>query len=114
MAAAANSRARRRFKRRTVRVLVDFHCHDGVRFEYATTLGPGGVFVETDAPLEPGTPLKVRFRLAGSDTLHEIEGRVAWSNAPDGTPNGGSLGMAIEFTDATAAAALARELERSA
>ena len=108
-----NPRARRRFKRRTVRVLVDYAGPDGARFDYATTLGPGGLFIETDEPLAVGSTLKVRFRLAGGGALHVIDGRVAWSHDPR---RGGSAartpGMAIEFTDAMAAAPLARELER--
>ena len=61
--AGANPRARRRFKRRTVRVLVDYAGPEGACFDYATTLGPGGLFIETETPLAAGTPLKVRFRL---------------------------------------------------
>ena len=73
--APPHPRARRRFKRRTVRVLVDYQGPDGPRYDYATTLGPGGLFVETESPLEPGACLKVRFRLGGGDTLHVIVSR---------------------------------------
>lgn len=99
----------RRFRRRTLRVLVDFVAEGGVRCEYATTLGAGGMFIETDEPLPAEAALKARFRLPGSDAVHEIEGRVVWSQ-----PGGGrqAPGMGIEFTDAVAVAALARELER--
>ncbi len=113
MAASPQSlRARRRFKRRTVRVLVDYFAHGGACYEYATTLGSGGLFIETEAPLELDARLKVRFRLGAGGPLHEIAGRVVWSDAArDGNK---TPGMGIEFTDAAAAAALARELERMA
>ena len=113
MSARAVAHNRRRFKRRTVRVLVDYHTDSGVRCDYATTLGAGGLFIQTADPLESGTPLRVRFRLAGEDAVHEIESRVVWSNRV--SDDGYSLrapGMGIEFTDPTASATLAHQLER--
>jgi type IV pilus assembly protein PilZ len=94
-----------------VRVLVDFIAEGGVRCEYATTLGAGGMFVETEEPIPLEAALKARFRLPGSDVVHEIEGRVAWTQ---GAGDGGrrAPGMGVEFTDSVAVAALARELER--
>jgi uncharacterized protein (TIGR02266 family) len=110
--AGRSSATRRRFRRRTVRLLVDFVAGARVRCEYATTLGAGGLFIECEEPLPAGTALKVRFRLPGGEQLHEIEGRVAWCQAPaaDATQ---APGMGVEFTDAVAISALARELERS-
>jgi type IV pilus assembly protein PilZ len=102
---------RRRFRRVTVRLLVDFVAAGGVHCEYATTLGAGGLFIECEQPLAPGTRLKVRFRLPGAETLHEIEARVAWWQPP-GAHATRAPGMGVEFTDAVAIAALARALER--
>jgi len=101
---------RRRFRRLTVRLLVDFVASGRVRCEYATTLGAGGLFVETEDPVAPGTPVKVRFRLPGAERLHEIEGRVVWWQpaTPDATR---ACGMGVTFTDAVAISALARDLE---
>jgi uncharacterized protein (TIGR02266 family) len=109
-------RSTRRFRRRLVRVLVDFHADGEPRCEYATTLGAGGLFIETEAPLPPGSQLRLRFRLPGGSTLHAIEGRVTWqhqdaqAHAGDARPGG----MGVAFTDAAAAAQLARELEQLA
>jgi Tfp pilus assembly protein PilZ len=103
-------RSRRRFRRRTVRILVDFVADGRIQCEYATTLGAGGLFVESEAAPDPGTPLAVRFRLLPDGALHEIAARVAWRKAPDaGIP--GAPGMGVEFVDSVAAAKLARELE---
>jgi len=108
--------SQRRFRRRLVRVLVDFEADGRPCCEYATTLGAGGLFIETDAPLALGAPLRVRFRLPGGSLLHAIEGRVNWrhrledGHAGDERP----AGMGVAFTNAAAAAQLARELEQLA
>ncbi|MFQ5417140.1 MAG: PilZ domain-containing protein [Myxococcota bacterium] len=100
---------RRRFRRRTVRVLVEYRSDAGLCCETATTLGAGGLYIETDDPLPIGTPLKLAFTLPGSDVCHEIEGSVAWFHQP---PEGmlGSEGMGVSFQDKRAVARLAREL----
>ena len=107
-------RRQRRFRRCLVRVLVDFHADGVPRCEYATTLGAGGVFVETEAPLAPGTLLRLRFRLPGGNLLHAIEGRVNWQHRLEDAHAGDlrPTGMGIAFTDAAAAARLASELEQ--
>ena len=103
----------RRFRRRTVRVLVDFRDAAGIRCEYATTLGVGGLFIETEEFLEIGSPIKVRFRLPDSAQVHEIEARVAWhQRAEAGETTAQAPGMGIEFLDTAAAATLARDLDR--
>jgi uncharacterized protein (TIGR02266 family) len=99
----------RRFRRRTLRVLVEYLCDSGLCCEPATTLGAGGLFIETESPRREGTALKLRFRLPGSGITHEIEGRVVWARSA-GAAGGHAPGMGIEFTDRSAAARLAREL----
>ncbi len=105
---------KRRFRRRTLRVRVDYQVAGAMRSEWATTLGAGGMFVETEDAPPVGTRVKLRFRLPSGGLTHEIEGRVAWAMAAAGV--GGrpapSPGMGIEFADSVASAALARELER--
>jgi Tfp pilus assembly protein PilZ len=91
--------------------MVDYLCDTGLHSEPATTLGAGGLFIESESPLSEGYSLKMRFRLPGSSHTHEIEGRVAWcKRATD--PSHHSPGMGIEFTDRDATILLARELER--
>ncbi len=114
MKPASSAPCKRRFRRRTLRVLVDYQIGGVVRCEYATTLGAGGMFIESEEPLRAGTQLKVRFRLPGRDALHEIQGRVAWAMAPEAAGSSSSRvpGIGVEFTDAVAASTLARELEQ--
>ncbi len=105
----------RRFRRRTIRVLVDVISDRRIFCDYATTLGAGGLFIETADPLPEGNVLKVRFRLPDREQLHEIEARVAWVRRPDRPQESiRSPGMGIEFTNAAAKATLASELEELA
>ena len=110
----SDPRCKRRYRRRTVRVLVDFTHAGTVRCEYATTLGAGGMFVETEQPVPAGEPVKLRFRLPHADEVHELEARVAWSQPPSGPGDvtARSPGMGLEFKDPVGSAALARALER--
>jgi len=104
----------RRFRRRTVRLRVEYVANGALRSEWATTLGAGGMFVETEGALAVGTRLVLRFRVPGGAITHEREGRVAWSMPAGAAARSPapSPGMGIEFVDTAATAALAHELER--
>ena len=102
--------SKRRYRRRTVRITVEYLSDTGLHRERATTLGAGGLFVETDAPAVAGSLLKLRFQLSETGTRHELEGRVVWSKSV-GNAAAGATGMGIEFMDRAAAAAVAAELE---
>ena len=100
----------RQARRRKLRVLVDYVSEQGVGCDYATDLSSGGLFLESEAPLAPGTVLKLRLRLPGGKQLHEIEGRVTRRrDASDGS-SVDPPGMGVQFSDESAQK-LARELE---
>jgi uncharacterized protein (TIGR02266 family) len=101
---------RRRFRRRVVRVMVEYISAAGLCRDFATTLGAGGMFIETDEPLHPGARLKLRFQLPGGSDAHDVEGFVAWARRP-AHGIAGSAGMGIEFRDRAANARIARALE---
>lgn len=109
MTQPGNGSHERRWRRRTVRMRVEHSSAFGIARHDATTLGAGGLFVETEEPMPRGTPLKLRFRLAGTGPVHEVQGRVAWAHRPR-SGDTHSPGMGIEFTDPVATARLAREL----
>jgi uncharacterized protein (TIGR02266 family) len=100
----------RRYRRRTVRVCVEYAGADGPQQAVATTLGAGGMFIATDEPLPEHTLFALRFRLQDGGALHEMEGRVVWANRPE-DDQARSCGMGIEFGNPAARALLARELE---
>ena len=101
---------KRRYRRRTVRIVVEYLSATGPCSETATTLGAGGLFIETDTPEYEGSQLKLRFRIQPEGLDHEIEGRVAWSRGLNSEPVG-MPGMGIEFADRRAMNRLAEELE---
>jgi uncharacterized protein (TIGR02266 family) len=114
VSAAPRAPQLRRFRRRTVRLRVDVLTNGAQRSEWATTLGAGGLFLETERALPVGARIRLRFQLPGGALVHELDGRVAWAmpaSAADGSP-APSPGMGIEFLDPATTAALARELER--
>lgn len=102
----------RRYRRQTLRVLVDYVTEQKVCCDYATTLGAGGMFLETDERLRPGDTLKARFKLPRGEQLHEIECRVIWCREP-GSPNHTSAcgGVGLKFIGQESIARLARDLE---
>lgn len=102
----------RRFRRMTLRILVDYISESGMHCSYATTLGAGGLFIESDAPPACGSMLKMRFRLPKGEELHEIEGRVVWQNRPTATTTRSQApGFGVKFCEGPATAQLAREIE---
>jgi uncharacterized protein (TIGR02266 family) len=50
----------------------------------------GGLAIRTTSPLEPGTTVKIRFRLPGGKKEVEADARVQWTDR--------RLGMGIQFT----------------
>jgi uncharacterized protein (TIGR02266 family) len=52
-------------------------------------LSHGGIAIRTTSPLESGTRLKVRFRMPGSKSDIDAEGRVAWHDR--------RVGMGVQF-----------------
>ncbi len=103
-------RPKRRYRRRTVRISVEYLSDTGLHCERATTLGAGGLFIETDSPEAAGSLLKLRFQLSEMGAHHEIEGRVVWSTGVEDDDTG-VTGMGIEFLNRTTDNTLAGELD---
>ena len=102
---------RRRYRRMTVRLQAAYE-HAGVMHDaIATTLGAGGLFVATDAPLEKGSSLRIRFCVPGNARIHQLDARVVWAHRRGDPGQQGGHGMGLAFTNPAACAALAAELE---
>lgn len=104
----ASARPRRRYPRLTLRVEVVLDTASGRVAATATTLGAGGLFVATPAPLAVHAPLVVRFHLPGDDTELCLRAHVAWNRLAES----GSAGIGVAFDDADARTDLAARLER--
>ena len=106
----------RKHRRATVRILVDYQARGAIHCDYATTLGAGGMFLQTEIEMQRGESVKVRFRVPGGECLHELEARGTWYHAAQQQPNGSLRmpGVGLQFVDPTATATLARELEELA
>ena len=103
----------RKYRRMTVRILVDYQALGALHCDYATTLGAGGMFLQTELELSRGDLVKVRFRVPGNETLHELQARVMWRHdaRPDENGQLRTPGVGLQFTDPKATTELARELE---
>jgi len=108
-----NTRARRRYRRMTVRIRAVYEHAGHEREAVATTLGAGGLFVATDDPPETGSVLRIRFRVPGCSREHALAARVVWSHRA-GDPGAQGHGMGISFTSPADVAAVAADLEASA
>lgn len=103
----------RKHRRMTVRILVDYQALGGIHCDYATTLGAGGMLLQSELELKRGDLVKVRFRIPGGEELFELEARVTWVHAGQLQESECNRvpGVGLQFTDAAATASLARELE---
>ena len=99
----------RRYPRLTLRVEVMIEAPGYRESATATTLGAGGLFVATAAPIPRRTPLVVRFRLPGEDSELRFDAHVAWCKDAG---SDGTSGMGLSFDDPDSRAVLAAMLER--
>jgi len=91
---SSQPRERRRSRRAGLEIPVDYSTVDAFFAEFSANINEGGLFVETDAPAEPGIAVQLSFRLPGAKDPVKVEGRVAWVS--DGT-RGQPCGMGVEF-----------------
>ena len=96
---------RRRHPRMPVTLLVQYQAEAGEQAEvdYATDLSPGGLFIKTPRPAQPGSTLQVQFAPGKDSYLIQAYCRVARV-----TPEG--MGAAFVQLDADSAEVLARAL----
>jgi type IV pilus assembly protein PilZ len=85
---------RRRAERVDLVVRVDYKTVDELFSEFARNINEGGMFVETELPPEPGSPVALQFRIPGSDEPIAVMGRVVRTSLGDRHE---PPGMGIEF-----------------
>ena len=85
---------RRRAERIDLVVRVDYKTVDELFSEFARNINEGGMFVETETPPEPGSPVALQFRIPGSEEPIAVMGRVVRTSLGDLQE---PPGMGIEF-----------------
>lgn len=110
MERSIRSHKTRRYRRRTLRVDVEYDVPGGSRRGTATTLGAGGIFIATEEPLDEQQRVRIRFDLPREFGRFSLDGRVVWTNRPTDR-HSHTRGMGIEFTDPGLCAELALALE---
>jgi uncharacterized protein (TIGR02266 family) len=89
---------RRKEKRIPVEVEVRYSSQEGFAIEWITNISKGGLFIKSEKPLPPGTPLKITFSIPGKDVPVEVGGVVRWSVPPSSSPSV-IPGMGIQITE---------------
>lgn len=91
---------RRRFKRVSLDVQVDYDCEGTFLFTYSMDVSASGLFIHSHNPHPPGTRLSLRFVMPGDAEPTVLQGKVVWSSSDGDDPSAGSRsGMGIEFVD---------------
>jgi type IV pilus assembly protein PilZ len=85
---------RRRSERIELVVRVDYKTVDELFSEFARNINEGGMFVETDTPADPGSPVELEFRIPGSEEPIQVLGRVVRATVGNHEE---PPGMGIEF-----------------
>jgi len=88
---------RRKSQRADLLVRVTYQTVDELFTEFARNINEGGIFIETDTPLSPGSSVALQFELPGNDEPIEVVGIVVRTS--DGTQPDDPPGMGIEFGD---------------
>jgi len=87
---------RRSSPRVVLGIPVQYRFGNTIAAALALNLSHGGIAIRTTSPLETNARIKVRFRMPGSKTDIDAEGRVAWSDR--------RVGMGVQFEQVDAAA----------
>jgi uncharacterized protein (TIGR02266 family) len=90
------SKERRRGQRVEFKIPVDYSAVDAFFTEFSANINEGGMFLETDHLVEPGSQVQLQFRLPGLAEPVVLTGRVArTSDGKDESPQG----IGIEFQE---------------
>ncbi len=90
---------KRQHKRAPLRVSAKCQESDQVYNNYTLNVSPGGIFIETDSPLLPGTEIVVEFQLPRPPGPITAKGTVVRTVMPDNLRGNPSPGMGIRFSD---------------
>ena len=91
---------KRTTKRIPIDLQVDYEYEGNFLFENATNISEHGIFIETTSPQQPGTSVKLQFKLPASEKKIEVLGEVIWVNPHRaGASKDYNPGMGIKFVN---------------
>lgn len=85
---------KRQHSRIPVSLQVSYLSKGDLQQDLVTNLSPGGLFVRTSKPLDPGTEVDLEVLIADEETPIHVRGKVVWLRPSPGQP----AGMGIQFT----------------
>lgn len=89
---------RRVYTRYETSIAVDYASGDTFLFAYLQNISEMGIFIRTDAPLNVGTRLTLRFHVDESAPL-VLEGEVTWINPYREHGDNLNPGMGVRFSE---------------
>ncbi|HJN75741.1 MAG TPA: TIGR02266 family protein [Myxococcota bacterium] len=96
MGAALKMMERRTLRRLPIRVLIEYELLEDFLHDYTANISVGGMFIQTDKPLDIGTRFRLRFQVPGRKRPIETYAEVRWS-IPSETAGPMSPGMGVQF-----------------
>ena len=90
---------RRRFDRADCTIRVDYGSVDELFSEFTRDINEGGLFIETDSPLELGSRVGLQFTLPESAETFHATGTVMWVRPRVDESTGEPIGMGVEFDE---------------
>ena len=84
-----------------IQLLVDYRSGGNYLFDFCKDLGTGGVFIQTEKPLEQGSSVSLTFTIPDSKETLETTGHVIWVQAPNPDDSSITPGMGVQFDEFT-------------
>ena len=91
---------RREYERVSIRVGIEVKSASVEEFvdRHILDVSKGGLFLELDEPLAPGTKIEFRLKIGDEDLISGL-GRVAWARGPDPSEGHRPPGVGVEFIE---------------
>jgi len=81
-----------------IQLLVDYKAEGHYLFDFCRDLGSGGVFIETNNPLNAGAEIDLTFTIPDSKETLRTKAKVIWSQSPIQGRDDVNVGMGVQFT----------------
>lgn len=84
-----------------IQLLVDYRSGGNYLFDFCKDLGTGGVFIQTEKPLDQGSDVSLTFTIPDSKETLETTGHVIWVQSPNPDDTSVTPGMGVQFDEFT-------------